>query len=168
MLPQGKKIKHKKKFFLKYFPLLFLVLAMNSGDAGENYLLSAKIQDGNIVREILRLKTRPRSILTIGYDHSLYQTPQKEIYIIEEGRFILKEINFGKLEAAYYYDAYYSDKFFKEGNLWKFLPGKLYSLQVLKIRIPSCGFFFMKLDDSFIWLPKVNDQKNLMILTIEP
>lgn len=145
---------------------LFLILTWNLGEARGNYLLAGKIQDGHIEREVFRIKAKAGSLLSIAYDHSLYQTPQKEIYTLQEGIFNLKEINFGKLEAACYYNTYQSGKFFRQGLLWKFLPDKPYPFSVLQIRIPFHGDFAIKLDNFLVWNPKDEHRGSLLILRI--
>lgn len=164
---EKKEVKHIRKWvFLISSLFLSLTLASDYKRAEEFYLLSGKIQEENIKREVFKIRTREESLLIIDYEHSLYHTPQKEVYTIQNGILILREVKFGKLEAVYYYNPNPPGKLYRDAHLWKFLPAKPYIFPLLKIRIPYTVYFTIQLNDSIIWTAQDKDRGGLLVVAI--
>lgn len=146
---------------------LFILGSVQIGAGDEGNLLSIKIQEENKEKEILKISVKRGSIFSINYEHSIFRTPQREVYVIQDGSMKLKEIAFGNREAACYYDPSPSN-IHGQGGLWKILPAKPPSYQSLKIRIPLLVHFSLELNDSILWTPREKDRGALLIVSIAP
>jgi hypothetical protein len=147
--------------------LIIIFLNFNLGVAAEKYLLRILVQYERKTAEVITLMVEKGTLFAINYEHSIFQTPQKEVYLIQNGSMKLEEIVFGNMEAAFYYNPS-SDIIYRQENLWKILPANPSSYENLKIRIPYRGRFFLEANHSIIWTPQDEDRGALLIVKIEP
>jgi hypothetical protein len=126
--------------------------------------LILEIQGENKREEVLHLRVKEGTTLTLAYRHSLFFTPQKELYTIHAGSLILREINFGNLEAADYYDSNPLGGVHAEGGLWKITPPFPFHFSTLRIRIPYTVHLCLIINDSIVWNSGEKDRGALLIV----
>lgn len=142
-------------FFLFFLLILWECLDC-PGQVIENDLLFVEIQSGDN-KEATRLQIREGSTLILSYIHSLYRTPQEEVYTIVKATLHLTEVRFGNLEAGFYYDPNPPGGFQQEKGFWiNKLPCPIQFAEI-KIRIPCTGQLRLVVNGSNIWVARKED-----------
>lgn len=144
---------------------ILIIIPFRLGVAAENYILRIGIQYERERKEVLNVRAKNGALLFINYENSIFQTPQKEVYLIQKGSMKLKEIIFGNVEAASYYNPS-PDNIYRQGNFWKILPANIPAYENLKIRIPYTVHFSLQLNDSIIWTVQDKDRGGLLVIAI--
>jgi hypothetical protein len=114
--------------------------------------------------EVLQVKVKEGSTLSLAFIHSLYHTPQIEIYTVLAESLFLREIHFGNLEAAGYYDPNPRGDLYLEGNLWKLKLSYPIPFQAVRMRIPYTGPLRLTIDGSTPWVSQEKDRGALLII----
>jgi len=114
--------------------------------------------------EVLRVKVKEGSTLSLAFTHSLYHTPQIEIYTVLAESLLLHEIRFGNLEAAGYYDPNPRGDLYREGNFWKLKLSDPIHFPAVRIRIPYTGPLRLAIDGSTRWLSREKDRGALLMI----
>jgi len=143
------------------FPLAFYLNSSLSGQ--EETFLSVEILKEKR-EKVFHIRVKEDSTLTLAYLHSLYRTPQEEIYSVLTENLLLQEIHFGNLEAAGYYNPNPPGGIQLEGSLWKIKLSPPVHFSAIQIRIPYLGPLDLSLDGSPIWAPRENDRGSLLIV----
>ena len=150
------------------FILLFLIYPDCPCQGTEHTLLVVEIQAGGKKEEVFHLQVKEGTTLTLAYTHSMFLTQQKEFYTIRAGGLILREIGFGNLEAANYYDPNPRGLIHPEGSLWKINPSCPVRIPVLRMRIPYTVNLSLMINHSIVWIPKDEDRGALLIVRTNP
>lgn len=79
--------------------------------------------------------------VTLAYAHSLYHTPQEELYTVSPGGLILREVHFGSLEAAFYYASNPPGGYLREGGLLITRMPSVTEFATVGMRIPTMFIF---------------------------
>jgi hypothetical protein len=154
------------------FPLLFLILFLlpffgeRLLSAGERSFMVIELWGRNGGEETVRFRVEEAAILCLSYIHSLYHTPQEEVYTIQGESLILREMHFGNLEAAGYYDPNPAGDLYREGNLWKVKMLPPLSFPVVRMRVPFTGPLLLLIDGHTAWTSRQKDQGSLLIVKI--
>jgi len=114
--------------------------------------------------EVLQVKVKEGSTLSLTFIHSMYCTPQIEIYTVLAESLLLREIYFGNLEATGYYDANPRGDLYREGNLWKLKLSCPIHFQAVRMRIPYTGPLRLAIDGSTRWLSRKKDRGALLMI----
>lgn len=152
------------------FIILFLlhIFLESPCQGSEGALLTLEIQWENKKEEVLHVRVKDNTPLTLAYTHSFFLTPQKELYKFNAGILILREISFGNLEAADYYDSNPLGGIHPEGILWKIKPSYPVHFYVLRIRIPYTVPLCVIINGSIVWNSKEKDRGALLIVRTTP
>lgn len=155
-------------FIIIPFFFLSLIYLDCPCQGSQSVLMILEIQWQNEKEEVLHLRVKEGATLILAYRHSLFFTPQKELYTIYAGSLILREINFGNLEAAGYYDPNPPGGLHPEGSHWKIKPSHPVHFPELRMRIPYTVNFSLIINGSIVWTPKDKDRGALLILRTTP
>jgi hypothetical protein len=166
----------KEDIFLRRRPFLLLVLFLiliSLPFFGEG-MLGAK--DGPLMvielggrkggEEIARFRVEEAATLCLSYIHSLYRTPQEEVYTVQGESLILREMHFGNLEAAGYYEPRPAGTLYREGNLWKVKMSSPVSFPVVRMRVPFTGPLALFIDGRIAWTSSQKDQGALLTVKV--
>ncbi|MDI6754488.1 MAG: DUF1850 domain-containing protein [Thermodesulfobacteriota bacterium] len=155
-----------KNLTLTILLLFTLALYPNSPLSGQkDTFLSVEILKEKR-EKVLHMGVREGSTLTLSYFHSLYRTPQEEIYSVLTENLLLQEIHFGNLEAAGYYNPNPPGGIRLEGGLWKIKLSPPGHFSAIQMRIPFTAPLSLSIDGSPIWSPRENDRGLLLLVTI--
>jgi hypothetical protein len=158
-----------------FSPLFFLFLILiplpffgeNQLSAGEeSSLMVIELGGRNGGGKIVRFRVEEAATLCLSYIHSLYRTPQEEVYTIQDESLILREMHFGNLEAAGYYDPHPDGDLYREGNLWKVKMSPPVSFPVLRMRVPFTGPLLLLIDGHTAWASRQKDQGALLTVKV--
>jgi len=158
------KFSGKSILFLIPFFFLFPIHLDCPCQGSQSALLILEIQWENEREEVLHLRVKEGTTLILAYRHSLFFTPQEELYTIHARSLILWEINFGNLEAAGYYDPNPPGGFYPEGSRWKVKFASPVRFPELRMRIPSTVNFSVIINGSIVWTPKDKYRGALLIV----
>ncbi len=158
-----------KRKNIPFIILLFFSLIAYTGClpyGREGTLVGIDILKEGEREEVLQVKTKEGSTLSLAFIHSLYHTPQIEIYTVLAEGLILREVHFGNLEAVDYYDPNPRGDLHPEGNLWKLKLSCPIHFQTVRMRIPYTGPLRLTIDGSTHWVPREKDQGALLIIKL--
>lgn len=152
---------------LLIFLLLLAQLSLEGpAQAGGEISLAIEIQRGEETAEALTVPVREGMTLLLAYTHSLYHTPQKELYAVSRGGLVLREIHFGNMEAALYYNAHPPEGYLQEKGLWILRLSRPSTVPAVQMRIPVTVPLQLILDGTVIWTPRREDRGGLLTLRI--
>jgi len=154
----------KSILFIIPFFFLFPIHPDCPCQGSQSALLILEIQWENKKEEVLHLRIKEGTTLILAYTHSFFLTPQKELYTICPGSLILREIQFGNLEAAGYYDSNPLAGVHPEGGFWKINPPFPFHFSSLRVRIPYTVHLCLIINDSIIWKSREKDRGALLIV----
>jgi len=158
----------KRKNILFIILFLFSLTAYKGGllYGRETTLVAIDILKEEEREEVLQVKVKEGSTLSLAFTHSLYHTPQIEIYTVLAESLLLREIHFGNLEAVGYYDPYPRGDLHLEGNLWKFKLSDPIPVQIVRMRIPYTVPLRITIDGSTHWVPREKDRGALLTIKL--
>ena len=157
-----------RNLFITLFLFLFLIYLGCPCQGSEDALLIVEVQAESKKEKVLHLQMKEGSTLTLTYTHSLFLTQQKEFYTIRAGGLILREISFGNLEAANYYESNPRGVIHPEGSLWKINPSSPVHFPALRMRIPYTVHMGLIINGSIVWTPREKDRGALLIVRTTP
>ncbi|MBM7632869.1 DUF1850 domain-containing protein [Geomicrobium sediminis] len=121
--------------YLLFFFVLLLSLFITCHTL--NQPKAIEIYDENTNEMIVSFPIEPGERFYIEYTHSMYETKQWEMYVVEEDGFLLEHVEFESFDAANYYGnkrdtAKFQDDF-QFGN-WQITRNQ--SLDTIRFRVP--------------------------------
>jgi hypothetical protein len=134
--------------------------------AKDGSLMVIELGERNGGEEIARFRVEEATTLRLSYIHSLYRTPQEEVYTVQGGSLMLREMHFGNLEAAGYYEPRPAGTLYRERNLWKVKMSSPVSFPVVRMRVPFTGPLTLFIDGHPAWTPRQKDQGALLTVKI--
>jgi len=161
-----RRMRRKITFFIILFFFSLTALKGCSFHGREGTLVAIDIFREKGGEEALRMKAREGSTLGLTFIHSIYHTPQIEIYTVLADCLLLREVHFGNLEAMGYYDPHPRGNLCREGNLWKLRLSSPICFQTVKMRIPYTAPLRLTIDGSNYWAPREQDQGALLTIRI--